>query len=353
MDSFESVTLDHRRWVGSTNEELGTALAETSIIHRYTAANGQSFNILEVDGRKDQDGPVVVSAASFGSRIDPHLTERMGIYAHHTGSRIFVAETPGVTIDYDNPYNMRGAWQSPKQTLAASMGNFDPIAIAQLKGIDSIAHFEDGDKIELYGNSMGTYAAGAMVRVLEKNAFKKQIIVSKMTLVEPVNARPNNNILEHFKMVRNLVATEDTRRHLYLAENDFIGHPSVTIEDVFQDKRLYKHLKSQSAQNIATYAVGIGLRKNLYSTMHDVVANRNPDGTQLYNADITVARAFDSTVSLSKDLLALSAAARENGSYFRLLEFKAGKGDLTPLGHHTTDSLGRMSDFAIYMASRY
>jgi len=353
MDSFETSTLDYRQWIGSTDAELGTALADTSKIHRYQAFNGQAFNVLEVDGRRGEGGPVIVGAASFDCRIDPLLTKRMGILAHHSGARVFMAELPGVTVDHADPFHTRGAWQTPMQTAMAAAGNFDMLAKKQLKAIDSIAHFQDGDEIQLFGQSMGAYSAASMARVLAKNSYRKQIVISKMTLVEPVNAWRNNNAIEHFKMVRNLIVNEDARRQVYLDENDLIGHPTAAYEQLTDEtKRIHQHMRSRISQRMAAYAAGMGLRKSLYTVLSDVISDRDPGGTHLHEADITVARASSSTVSLDTDLLALSDAAHEQGVWLRLTEFEAGAGDPTPLGHHSADSLGRMADLALYMANR-
>lgn len=58
MNTFEggSQILDHRRWKGASALELGTAEDDKLIqIHPYKAESGQSFNVLEVDARKEGD----------------------------------------------------------------------------------------------------------------------------------------------------------------------------------------------------------------------------------------------------------------------------------------------------------
>lgn len=356
MSQFETAPLDHRRWGGTPDAELGTEVpGRMPHLHRYAAPNGQAFNVLEIDEREDKDGrksgSTIVGALSFDYRIDPLLTQKMGILAHHNKARVLMTELPGVTVDHDDPYHTRGAWQTPVQTVAAFSGNFDPLALQQLNAVDHVADFQDGEEIQLFGQSLGAYSITAMARVLASGNFPKRLAVSKMTLFEPVNAYGNYYLINQLKVLKNLATTEDARRQSYLNENEHIGHPMRAFEQLSDETRaIDNYVKSRPLQIVSTYASGAGLRKGLHTALRDATANRDADGPRLHEADITVARAIDSTVSHEKDLISLADAAHESGVPVRLVEFTSGGGDLTPLGHHSPDSLGRMADLAVYIA---
>lgn len=335
MNTFESPVLDYRHWSGNSKRDLGIANDDKLVrVHRYVAENGQSFNVLEADARKEgKDGATIVGAVSFDYRIDPLVAQKMSILAHHTSSRVLMAELPGVTVDHEDPFNTKGGWQTPYQTIAAFSGNFDPIAKQQLEAVDWVAKFEDGDSIELFGQSLGAYSVTAMTRVLAKGEFRKNLRVSKMTLFEPVNAYGNYFLLNQLKMLKNLATIEDALRQRYLDENEFIGHPMRAFEQIAPETaRIDRHVKSRLAQFIATYASGAGLRKGLHTALYDAMANRRSDGPHLNEAQIVVARAAESTVSHDADLLSLADAAHEAGGSVRLARFTSGEGIRLPWG---------------------
>ena len=354
MNTFEggSQILDHRHWKGASALELGTAEDDKLIqTHRYEAENGQSFNVLEVDARKEgKPDKTIVGAISFDYRIDPLIRLKMAILAHHTSSRVLMTELPGVTVDHNEPFHTKGGWQTPWQTVAAFSGNFDPIAKQQLEAADSVAKFKDGDSIELFGQSLGAYSITAMTRVLAKGEFHKNLRVSKMTLFEPVNAYGNHYLVDQLKMLKSLATIEDARRQLYLDENEAIGHPMRAFEQISPETaRIDKYVKTRPGQIIATYASGAGLRKGLHTALYNAMADKRSEGPRLDEAQIIVARAADSTVSHEEDLLSLAGAAHEAGGSVRLARFTSGESDNTPFGHHAPDSLGRMADLAIYI----
>lgn len=356
-NQLEANTLDYRRWNESSDDELGVATTDKTVeLHRYIAENGQSFNVLDVDARTvgesgEQEGPTIVGAISFDYRIDPLLTHKMSILAHHASARVLMSELPGVSVDHDDPFHTKGAWQTPAQTVAAFSGNFDPLALEQLRAVDSVAHFQDGDEIQLFGQSLGAYSVTAMTRVLANGSFEKALTVPKMTLFEPVNAYGNYYLINQLKMLKNLATTEDTRRQVYLDENAQIGHPMRAFEQLSDETlAIDKFVKSRPAQIIATYASGAGLRKGLHSALYDAMNNKTEDGPHLADAEIIVARATDSTVSHDEDLISLADAAHDAGGSVRLVKFSAGEGETTPLGHHSPDSLGRMADLALYLS---
>jgi len=345
----EKLTLDLDRWTGSTSDELGytspSLFAET---HRFKDTNGQEFNVLEIDGRKEgTDGPTILSSTSFDYRIEDLLERRMAILATHKNARVLLAEIPGVTMDRQNPFNTKGAWQTPKQTLFASMGDFDLLAEQQLRAIDATVGLEEGMDVQLFGESLGAYAVVAMARVMAQRTFNKGLRVTQMDLVEPVNAYGNHTFIRQALMLKNLATIEDTRRAIYLdEENARIGHGDIVAfeKQSEENMRIDKHVKLR--QIPATYLTGAGLSKGLHTALTHALANTDNDGPQLRDADIFLSRAVDSTVSFEKDLASAANTIRENGGHAFTYSLEAADGDKTPIGHHILNSLGRLASYA-------
>ncbi|MGH7218065.1 MAG: hypothetical protein ACREGE_01280 [Candidatus Microsaccharimonas sp.] len=373
MNEFEQVGLNYRNWEGATADELGylkrDGIYENSAkgpagmhVERHFVeplGNGQYINVFNADARPlntsgERIGPTILKFQSHNYRIDELSERKTQIHAHQAGARVLDIELPGVTMDYQDPKNTKGGFMTPLQFAQSFSGDFDALAHAQLKAADQVVAFKDGDEIQAYGESLGAYSAVALARVLARGRFEKQLHISKMTLVEPVNGTANRSIMNQLKMsTERLAKIEHYRRLVYLTENTTIGHP-VTMFEMLNDQTAHidTALKSRIGQAVAAAASGAGLRKGLEGALWGALANRSEIGPRLHEADITIAHGRESSVTLAKDLSNLADVARERGVTVRLVEFGSSKENMMPAGHSQLDSLGRMAEAALYMARR-
>lgn len=343
----EKMVVDFKRWKDLTSDELGlTAPGLKIATHRHENQWGQQFNVLEVDARQSDSDPTILTSTSFDYRIDELLERRMAILATHSNARVIVSEIPGVTMDRNDPFHTKGAWQTPIQTASAFSGNFDPLALAQLRAIDAEIGLDENSKIQLFGESLGAYAVIAMARVIAQYKFDKGLRITQMDLVEPVNAYGNYTIFRQATMLKSLASREDRLRQVYLGENTLIGHGEVGAFERQSDEnmRIDKYVKLR--QIPATYLTGAGLRKGLHSALKDTLSNVDSDGPHLREAQIVIARGIDSSVSFEKDLLSAADTIRDNGGQVKTISLEAIAGDETPISHHVLNSFGRFASYA-------
>lgn len=346
----ERQVLNLSDWDNLSSDELGYTGPQLSTeTHRYESDNGQAFNVFVADARTSEDDPTILTSTSHDYRLDPLLKRRLSVAATQSNSRIVLSEIPGVTMDPEDPFHTKGGWQTPYQTLMAFTGNYDPLAEAQLEAMDSVIDFQPGQEIQLAGESLGAYAVVSMARVLGQRRFKKQLTISRLDLMEPVNAYGNYMLLRQARMLYSLATREDQLRQVYLGENAAIGHGDIGAFEKLSDrtKKIDRHVKVR--QIPAVYLTGAGLRKGLHTALKDALADRTNDGTRLHEADITIARGIASSVSHEKDLVSAREFIREVGSDAKIISFEAEPDDETLISHHVLNSLGR---FASYMTLR-
>lgn len=343
----KNVEIGIGEWRGVSSDELGfTGSHLHTEDHRYVAENGQAFNVFIADARPNGVGPTYLTSTSFDYRMDTLLRRGASVLATQSGARVAVSEVPGVTADFDDPFHTKGAWQTPLQSLTAFTGNFDRLSLMQLEAFDKYLVFKDGDEIQVGGRSLAAYMAVSMLSNLARHRFSKNLKVSRVDLVEPVNAFGNQTITRQLKMLQQLASyEEDMRTNVYIPENAEIGHQTDRFEDESElNDRILKHVRR--TQFLATYLSGAGLRKGLDPTLIYAMADKTNDGIGLHEADITISRGNASRVSFEKDLLAAREAIRRVGGDAKVLEFTDAPGTDTPIAHHALDSLGRMASYA-------
>jgi hypothetical protein len=207
-----------------------------------------------------------------------------------------------------------------------------------------VGELTEDDEYQFFGESLGAYAVVAMVRAMANGKlFGKNFNVTRMHLLEPVNAYGNYTILRQGKMLYSLAKTEDQRRQVYLAENAARGYgdsgkafEKISLDTSKQDK----HVKAR--QFFASYATGIGLRKGLHSALEDALQG----APELRGTDIALYRAKDSTVCFESDLQSASQTIRDNGGQAEIFTLVGEAGDATPIGHSVLDSHDRNASFA-------
>ncbi|HEY8886182.1 MAG TPA: hypothetical protein VIM31_01630 [Candidatus Microsaccharimonas sp.] len=341
----ETVEIGLKQWENSSSDELGfTSPDVTRKTTRFINDKGQQFNVVDVDARNGQPGPTVLTSMSFDFRAQPLYEARMATIGTQLQARVISSEIPGITINLDDPDHTRGDFQTPHQTAMALFGDFDPLAEEQFKAMYEVGELSDDDEYQFLGGSLGAYSVVAMARAMANGKlFGKNFNVTRMDLIEPVNAYGNYTILRQGKILYNLATTEDQRRQVYLAENAARGYgdsgkafEKISPYTLKQDKYV------KGRQVLATYATGIGLRKGLHAALEDAL-ERAPD---LRGTDIALYRAKDSTVSFEADLQSASQTIRDNGGQAEAFTLVGEVGDATPIGHHVLDSHDRNASFA-------
>jgi hypothetical protein len=369
MFMIEKIPLEFKKWSTEhiSPDKLGISLGGTdtlSQMHRYSTPDGnQQFNVLEVDGRPEgREGPTIISGNSWNYRLDPLVTYKMRILAKQRGARIFMSELPGVTINHANPLDNTGARQTREQFLGAFRGNFNPLSKMQLEAVDSFAHFEEGEDVQFFGESLASYSVASMASVISKGDFKP-LHISKMELVEPVNAYGDTSLIHMAKMMNTLGTVEDTRRGIYIGENKKIGYPeAVPFEQIsLETAAIDKYVKGVRRQLIPVLASGGGLRKGVHTMLGHILSADAEYAPLTSDSSIIVSRGADSTVTNPRHFEQLAGHVRESGISVRLVEFTDSDNDYseeeleridkklslrTPIGHSTLDSLGRMATYA-------
>ena len=360
MSAFEQVALDYSNWTGSTSSELGYAVRQEvhpergmTSIGRHVVPVGywQQVGVFEADARKimpdgSLQGPTVLKFQSHNYCIDELSERKTQILAHKLGARVLDLEFPGITMDYLHPFETKKSAMTFRQLAESFMGKFSSLSLLQLRAADAIVDFKDGDEVHLYGESMGANSAVAAAYALAKGRFNKQLQVTDLTLIEPVNASGNRTIGEQLKMAtKRLAGVEYYRRLVYLSENTAIGHPITMFEMLNgHTERADKTLKARVGRSLATVASGLGLRKGFAPTFLEAL-----EGNMDAAPTATVMRGRESTVALASDIEALADAAKDKGHAVRLAELSSPEGNRMPAGHSQSDSLGRMAEIAMYM----
>jgi len=344
----EKIQLSLNDWRGVTSDELGyTGPHLKTEEHRHVTKNGQAFNVFIADARPDGVGPTYLTSTQYDYRMDNLLRRNSAIFATQTGSRVAVSEVPGISFDPDNPFHTKGAWQTPHQSLMAATGNYDPLSLVILDAFDTYLDFKDGDEIQVGGRSLGAYMAVSMLSNLALHKFSKSLKVSRVDLVEPVNAFGNRHISHQVRILKELASYEEEMRiKAYLPENEEIGHPGVRFEDESElNDRILKYVRR--TQFPATILTGAGLRKGLDPVLVHAMADRTNDGIGLHEAEISIAYGNASHVSFEKDLVAAQEAVRQVGGEVKLLMLtdEDGGGN-KPMAHHALDSFARMASYA-------
>lgn len=356
---FEIMPLDYKKWDSNTvsPEDFGIALAtdETrTILHRYSTPDGsQQFNVLEVDGRpNDQEGHPVgidtISSTPWSYRIDPLFTDKMAILAKQRGVRVFASEIPGVTINQADPFNNDGARLTREQSRALLRGNFGPIARTQFEAIRSYANFTEGQEVAFYGESMAVGALAAMIREMSDGTITP-LTIAKAEFNEPVNVFGDTTLLQMYKLMIRLGRLENTRRGLYIQENAQIGYPeAMPYEDI--DERtaaIDTYVKGMRQQGVSALITGVALRKGMHTVLADIVAKDTAYYPITSDSEIMFGRGADSSANEPGDFESLNEYISGSRVKVRMLEFTDGETDgHTPIGHSFTDSLGRAASMA-------
>jgi hypothetical protein len=366
---IEKMPLEYKNWSADvvSADEMGILLGGEdtySQMHRYSTPDGnQQFNVLEIDGRPEgQDGPTIISGNSWNYRLDPLVTYKMRILAKQRGARVFMSELPGITINHSDPFNNTGARQSVEQMRHAFAGNFDPLSKMQLEAVDSLAHFEEGQTVQFFGESLASYSVASMASVISKGEFKP-LHISRMELVEPVNAYGDTSLIHMAQIMKTLGTVEDARRATYIAENKEIGYSDAVPYEQIDDRTaaIDKFVKGLRQQLIPVLISGGGLRKGVHTVLGRVLDAQAVHAPLTHKSNIIVARGSDSTVTVPEHFEQLASHVRDSGVSVRLIEFtdsdtdyseeqlskiKKGEAIRTAIGHSTLDSIGRMASYA-------
>jgi hypothetical protein len=371
---IETLPLEYTRWNVNTvsPEELGVALLDDPTrtkIHSHTTPDGrQHWNILEIDGRPEdtdgvREGINVIVASPWGSRISPIPAHKGAVVAQQRGARVWISDTPSQAIRYDAPFNDKGHQLTREQLAGVRVGNFGPLAHTVLEGIDSYAHFEEGEEIQVIGESMAANTIVYMVNDIAEGKFKP-LNVTRMELIEPVNVYGDKTPLGIYQIAKALggKSIEALRRGLYIRENNEIGYPNAVLYESIDDEtaKINKYIHSIRRQRLAAFALGSGLRKGFHTVLDRVLSTKTENSPLTPDSKIILSRAADSTVTFRTHYEQLADHMKKFDVPIQLIEFidsienyseqtrdeiENGTKKLTRIGHSFADSIGRWATY--------
>jgi hypothetical protein len=349
MLEFETVTLDHQNWIGQSSDDLGYTgdFLRTASIEQYSP----DMNVACVDARPNGVGPTIIGSTSLDERLTPFYLHCMAVNAKHRGARLLMSDVRGVRMDVENPVHVGWAHQTSTQTLEAFRGNPEPIGAEQLRALDEVYGFEEGEDIEIEAHSLANFWAYGMIKAIATRSFEKRLTITKLHMIEPVNSYGKLSVQGLMKEMLSLSTVEMDLEKRYIAENKDIGHGNVIPFDneSKQNKRIDRVLKMR--QFVSSHVAGAGIRIGLDTLAGDILKDRSVDGAGLHEAEIIISHGAHSTVSRRDDILRLARTIKEAGGNVRLLEYITGKGDNTPIAHSVFRSLGRIAERGIGLAN--
>ncbi len=253
----ESLTLTA---LGDSDRARGRAVSARAAVSVRRWKPGQSigFNVAEVVPAEVESDEVVIYPMSYDYRIDPLILRRIEVIATSSRRRVVLVETPGITMNFDQPESTSRSTVPLRAYLAAIGGNFGPLAAMQWRAIADTTTIY-GSPIRLVGESLGAQSVMSMARLLN---------VASVDLIEPVNCKPRG-IKDMTRVGRSLITVEEPLRLEYAARSRSKGWD---VPEVFErssaanglvDRRL-KRISSQGRWAVASaLAMARGLTREL------------------------------------------------------------------------------------------
>jgi hypothetical protein len=288
MNRLNTIELDHR------NANLTTDSVTTSV-HAFTTNEKQTVRLIMADGRDEQqNGETIIWPASFASRADTLEYARATMLAARMNARVIYVETPGVSIDIENPLHTKAGHPSPRQLFSVASGNFDTLAKAQLDAVDSVLDLQDGQELRFIGYSMGAWSVATMAKLLARRHFSdKQIVIPRIDLIEAVNDQK----YRLSDLIHN-IGQEAQYTERYLNDENHENGLSKTLlaawETETDDRGAIASLNRR--QGLILKALPIGLRKGFADSLVQAV-DESSHTTRLTEGSINLWRANESVIA--------------------------------------------------------
>lgn len=317
-----------------------------AIFHSVETSPGQIVRLIEVDARPkgEKTGRTIIWPATFQARVQHDNAVRMQTLASQLEkSRILFVETPGVTIDPENPLCTSGHTLTNTQETELRHGNFRAAAAAQIKALQEVVGFKQGDEVELVGYSMGASSAAYIARELGQQPFGEAATpsITRIDFLDAVNDQP-----WRLYQLRKNILKEGRHNKQYIDENrqqgfdiPKYGHALESIRGKI-DRTLLWH------QRTALRLSGSALRNAFAPVLVQAIEeSRGNNTTRLDEAVLTFYRAEGSLVGRREAHEQTSEDLRRVGHQLRLVEL-TGAGEDDTLRHLFPRSLGRIAHFA-------
>ncbi|MFF2487224.1 hypothetical protein ACFVSU_12535 [Microbacterium sp. NPDC058062] len=294
---------------------------------RWRPDSQEGFNVVVAEPAKGFL-ETAIFPMSFDYRIDPLVTRRLQVLAATTGWRFAGVETPGVTMDIDNPERTKKSSVRTLDLLRAMRGNFGPLVHAQFSAVTGVLG-EELSGVRLVGESLGAQMVSAM-------AASGLGEPASVDLIEPVNAvrlGPSAFV----RLARNLLGVETARKAEYLKENEAVGFGDVTAfellspENAVVDRRLKSWRHQWKYANLPILGLTRGLGP-LLTNVQGVTPAR-------------IWRGAASEVCSERDCIDLAETIRAAGHPAQVLTL-VDQARSVELGHHVLTSLPRLAQFA-------
>lgn len=294
-------------------------------VTRWNEDHSSGFNVAVVTPQKTLADEPVIFPMSYDYRIEPLVLRRLEVLAIVAGRRVIAVETPGVTLDFDNPASTAPSTVAGEQARAGLLGDYTGLAALQLEAVIEIAGVVPS-RARFLGESLGAQAVMSM---------SEGFTPLSVDLVEPVNCLPQGPIAL-LRLGRTLGRVEEPLRSRYVARSIERGWttPGVFEKSSPANAEVDRRLKRFDRQGRWAALSALAMRRGLLRSA-DFIGPTTP---------LRVWRGAESTASKPNDIarfIGTLVAAGRHAEWFTL------KLDGMPAGHHVLTDLDAATAFAL------
>lgn len=294
-------------------------------VTRWGGDTPESFNVAVVTPEEVLGDESVVFPMSYDYRIEPLVLRRLEVISVVLGRRIVAVETPGVTLNFDDPARTAPSSVAGAQARAGILGNYSGLAALQLQAVAEITSVVPSGT-RFLGESLGAQAVMSM---------SEGFTPLSIDLIEPVNCLPQGPIAL-LRLGRILGTVEEPLRSRYVARSIERGW---SIPDVFEkssrtNAEVDRRLKRFDRQGRWAALSALAMRRGLLRSI-ELIGPTTP---------IRIWRGAESTASKPKDIARFIAALVGGGRHAEWFTLKL---EGMPAGHHVLTDLDAATAFAL------
>lgn len=300
----------------------------TVTVTRWRPGDAHGFNVAVIVPQTLESDESIVFPMSYDYRVEPLLLRRLEVIAAVTGRRLVAVETPGVTVNFDEPSRTTRALVGGAAFRAGITGNYSGLATLQFQALHDVANVDPSTSRYL-GESLGAQSVMSM---------SLQAAPLSLDLVEPVNCLPMG-LAALMRMGRSLVEIEEPLRSRYVARSKSSGWdtPDVFEKSSDENERIDRRLKRFWSQGRWAALSAVAMRRGLLALARQV------DPT----TPVRVWRGADSTACLAADV---SQFVEQLGS---TADWATLQIDGMPAGHHVLTELDAATGFALELRRQW
>lgn len=304
--------------------------AEVSV-RRWNPRSPDGFNVAEITPLTKVTDEVVIYPMSYDYRIDPLVLRRLEVISIITRRRVVLVDTPGVTMNFENPQLTQSSRVRAGVFWAAVRGNFGPLADLQWQAIEQCVDVSRS-RIRLLGESLGAQSVMSMARFIS---------AASIDLVEPVNCQ-SYGLAAMLRVGRSLIRVEEPLRAAHVARSRAQGW---TLPDIFEkssaaNKSADARFKKFHVQGRWAVASALAMTRGLAREI-DHLGPQTP---------VVVWRAADSTASDPASAMRFVDLARAQTGRAELVTVRL---EASPAGHHFLTDLDAATGFGTELSRRW